>query len=434
MDGQFALPNTDLPAAPRSVAATGLNRPNLLRLVLKHCHLRGVETTADMAGALGLGFGVAADLMTEAKDQQLLEIRGSSGAGYSDFVYALTTKGREWAEAALRRNQYVGPAPVTLAAYRDQVARHKLRAGVVSPERLAGALEDLVLAPNLARRIGPAVNGGRSVLFYGAPGNGKTSVAERISAAYAGAVLLPHALEVDGEIIKVYDPMVHQAVAESVENQGFSGDVRADEFDGRWVACRRPIVMVGGELTLDALELKHSAHSGLHEAPLQMKANGGIFILDDLGRQRVAAKDLLNRWIIPMERGIDYLALNNGTTIEVPFNSLLIFSTNLEPARLMDPAFLRRIPYKIEMRPPTEAQYREALSQACERAGLVMTEDQTAYILREVQTTHRQPLAFYQVGFIAEQIVAAAGFAGREPVVSQEVVDDALLNLSAVPS
>ncbi len=436
MDGNLAIqPVAALPQAPRKIADTGLNQPNLLRLTLKHCHLRGVETAAELATSLGLGFGIASELMTEAKDKQLVEIRGSSGTGYSDFIYALTTKGRELADNALQRNQYVGPAPVTLADYCAQVARQRLRGETVTLEKLSENLADLVLPPQLARHIGPAVNGGRSMLFYGEPGNGKTSVAERISTTYAGAVQVPHAIEVDGQIIKVYDPMVHQPAMETDEKaQETANVVRADETDGRWLSCRRPIVMVGGELTMEALELTHSANSGLHEAPLQMKANGGIFILDDLGRQRVSAKDLLNRWIIPMERGIDYLALNVGTTIEVPFDSLLIFSTNLEPARLMDPAFLRRIPYKIEMRPPSDEQYREALSQVCQRAGLTMSAEQVDYVLREVRTTHRQPLAFYQVGFIVEQIVAAATFEGKAPEVRQDLLDDALQNLSALPS
>ena len=432
MDGKLVVDSAPKgPRAPRKVEDTGLNRPNLLRLALKHCHLRGIESGADLATGLGLGFALASDLLTEAKDKQLVEIRGAAGGGYGDFVYALTTKGREWAEDALRRSQYVGPAPVTLADYRGQVARQRIRGEAVTPQGLAANLADLVLSPNLARRIGPALNGRRSILFYGAPGNGKTSVAERISAAYSGAVHLPHAIEVDGQIIKVFDPMVHHPLAEDPTPDN---GALVDDNDGRWVACRRPIVMVGGELTMEGLELKHSPTSGLHEAPLQLKANGGIFILDDLGRQRVDAKDLLNRWIIPMERGIDYLSLNIGTTIEVPFDSLLIFSTNLEPARLMDPAFLRRIPYKIEMRPPSEDQYREAFAKACAAADLTMTPEQVDYVLHEVQTTHAQPLAFYQVGFIVQQILAAAAFEGHEPEVRQDLLDDALQNLSALPS
>lgn len=434
MDGNLVVKRQTRPRAPRKIEDTGLNRPNLLRLALKHCQLRGVETGADLAAGLGLGFAIASDLLTEAKDKQLVEIRGASGGGYGDFVYALTTKGREWADNALQRNQYVGPAPVTLPDYCAQVDRQKTRGEPVTPADLAANLADLVLSDNLARRIGPALNGGRSILFYGAPGNGKTSVAERISATYAGAVYLPHAIEVDGQIIKVFDPMVHQPLGEADEPAPADNGALVDDNDGRWVACRRPIVMVGGELTMEALELKYSASSGLHEAPLQLKANGGIFILDDLGRQRVDAKDLLNRWIIPMERSIDFLSLNSGTAIEVPFDSLLIFSTNLEPSRLMDPAFLRRIPYKIEMRPPSEDQYREAFAKECARVELAMAADQIDYILREVQTTHAQPLAFYQVAFIVRQILAAATFEGHEPEVRQDLLDDALQNLSALPS
>ena len=431
MDGNLIV--SQAPRAPRKLQDTRLNRPNLLRLALKHCHLRGIESGADLAAGLGLRFAIANELLNEAKDKQLVEIRGAAGGGYGDFVYALTTKGREWADDAAQRNQYVGPAPVTLADYCAQVERQRIQGDTATPENLATNLADLVLSGNLTRRIGPALNAGRSILFYGAPGNGKTSVAERISTTFAGAVYLPYAIEVDGQIIKVFDPMVHHPVAVD-DTPAPSNGALVDDNDGRWVACRRPIVTVGGELTMDALELKHSPSSGLHEAPLQLKANGGIFILDDLGRQRVDAKDLLNRWIIPMERGIDYLTLNIGTTIEVPFDSLLIFSTNLEPARLMDPAFLRRIPYKIEMRPPTEDQYREAFGAACTVADLAITDDHLDYILREVQTTHAQPLAFYQVGFIVEQILAAAAFEGHAPEVRQDLLDDALQNLSALPS
>ncbi len=434
MDGTFAgTPATKAPLGARTVDDTGLNRPNLLRLALKHMHVRGVETGADLASGMGLILGVVAELLNEAKDKSLVEIKGASGNGYSDFVYALTGKGREWAEVALQRSQYIGPAPVTLEAYRTQVGRQRSRADLVTPDVVADSLSDLVLPPELARRIGPAVNSGKSILFYGDPGNGKTSVAERIARTLGGVVYLPHAIEVDGQIIKLYDPVVHRP-ADAVDLPASAAtDIRVDASDGRWVACRRPVVMVGGELTLDSLELRYSPSSGLHEAPLQVKANGGVFILDDLGRQRASAKDILNRWIVPMEQGVDYLALESGTTIDVPFDSLLIFSTNLEPSKLMDPAFLRRIPYKVEMRQPTEAEYRQAMAVASEIAGVTMDESQIDYVVAQVQTTHQQPLAFYQARFIAQQLVAASAFAGETPVATRDRLDDALHNLSALP-
>ena len=434
MDGTFAgSAQVTAPQGARTVEDTGINRPNLLRLALKHLHVRGVETGAELAEGMGLILGVVSELLGEAKDKSLVEIRGANGTGYSDFVYALTAKGREWAEVALQRSQYIGHAPVTLDAYRNQVASQRSRADLVTPEIVADSLSDLVLPPELARRIGPAINSGKSILFYGDPGNGKTSVAERIARTLGGVVYLPYAIEVDGQIIKLYDPVVHRPADLADRPASAASDIRVDAADGRWVACRRPVVMVGGELTLENLEITYSASSGVHEAPLQVKANGGVFILDDLGRQRASAKDLLNRWIVPMEQGIDYLSLESGTTIDVPFDSLLIFSTNLEPSKLMDPAFLRRIPYKVEMRAPTEAEYRQALSVASEVAGLTMDESQIDYVVREVQTTHQQPLAFYQARFIAQQLVAASAFAGEAPAATQDRLDDALHNLSALP-
>lgn len=422
------------PPGRTSLAELGINRNNLKKLVLKIFYLRGCETAKELSDIARIHIGAAKELLEESKRQGLVEILGSMDQeDYQDFRYALTGKGREWAADALNQNQYVGPAPVSLADYYDQIERQSVVNVAIDQAALREQFAHLVVPEGLELQLGPAVNSARSILLYGAPGNGKTTIAEAISGAFGGHVHIPHALEVEGEIIKIFDPIYHREIEDpSPTGVNARGEVIRPEFtDRRWISCSRPIITVGGELTLEMLDLHYSPVARFYEAPLHMKSNGGIFIIDDLGRQLVNPKDLLNRWIVPMDKKIDYMSLRNGATFTLPFDNLLIFSTNLAPADLMDPAFLRRIPYKVEMTYPTEQQFRDAFVPLCRKYGLEANEDVISFAIDELQNTYDQPLCFYQPKFILDQIMAASKFEGTAPVLDRRLVAQAIENISA---
>lgn len=416
------------PKCPTSIAATKLNETNLIKLALKAMFVRGIESPRDIAEMTALHIGVCKEIMEFARDQGLLEVLGSDDVGgYSSFRYGLTAAGREAAGGALMQNQYIGPAPVTLDEYREQVDRQSVLNAGMDRETLTEKLSHLVLPPTMGRSLGPAINSGRSLLLYGAPGNGKTSIAEAVANALPGSVKIPNCIEVDGEIIKVFDPIIHKEI---VANGGEKAH-RWEFTDRRWRECRRPVVIVGGELTLDMLDLSYSMTSKFYEAPLQMKANGGTFLIDDLGRQLVNPKDLLNRWIMPMERRIDFMVLNNGGSFSVPFDNLLIFSTNLEPADLMDPAFLRRIPYKVEVLEPTDDEFKTVFFAMCRKYGLPEDDTVADAVIKEIRAKCPGGIGFYQPKFILDQVVAACKFDGQEAALDRDFLSAAIDNISA---
>ncbi|MEE9250166.1 MAG: AAA family ATPase, partial [Alphaproteobacteria bacterium] len=352
----------DRPPPPRSIAKTGLGLNNLISLLLKTMYVRGLETSSQLADALKLNSAIINSLMDEIKDRALIENLGLAGdSRHSEFRYALLGKGREWAIEALGLSQYIGPAPVILEDYYRQIGRQRIRREEIDRETLLKGLEGLVVPEKLVRRLGPAINAERSLLLYGPPGNGKTTIAEVIGGIFKQIIHIPYCLDVDGTIIKVFDTTLHKAVddvSHPEQTLSSSAGLRIDDIDRRWVACARPVVITGGELTLEMLDLSFNPHARYYEAPLHVKAIGGTFIIDDLGRQLVRPEDLLNRWITPMEKRVDYLTLNTGKTFSIPFDELLIFSTNLLPEDIMDPAFLRRIPYKVELAAPSIENYR----------------------------------------------------------------------------
>ena len=422
------------PPGRNALAELGLNPNNLKKLALKILYLRGCDTARELSDISRLHIAVAKELLEEAKLQGLVEILGSADhQDYQDFRYSLTSKGREWAADALNQSQYVGPVPVPLSEYCEQIERQSVANVDIDRAALRDQFSHLVVPDGLETRLGPAVNSAQSILLYGAPGNGKTTIAEAISRAFGGHVHIPYALEVEGEIIKIFDPIYHRELRDQSSAVVAPRDnAKRPEFtDRRWVLCSRPIITVGGELTLEMLDLHYSPVTRFYEAPLHMKSNGGIFIVDDLGRQLVNPKDLLNRWIVPMDKKIDYMSLKNGSTFTLPFDNLLIFSTNLAPSELMDAAFLRRIPYKVEMTYPTERQFRDAFVPLCQKYGVEASDEAISFAIREIQVTHEQPLCFYQPKFILEQVVAASKFEGVEPELSRDMVAKAIENISA---
>jgi len=347
--------------------SAGLPESFLTELVLRHLSRRGELRLATIAHLLGIGGAATDALLGKMRVLQLVEVprRGSLDG---DVSYALTDTGHRQARLAMEKCQYVGPAPVTLTEYVAQVRSQEREAAFVRVADLRTALDDLVIDAALLPALGGALNSGKAMYLYGESGSGKTYLAEHLVKTLHGAIRVPHAIYVEGEVIQFYDPTVHRALSEGATNG--RGLAIEGESDGRWVRVQRPVVVSGGELTLAMLDLQYDPHTRVHVAPPQMKANNGIFVVDDLGRQRVAPRELMNRWIVPLDRKVDYLGLHSGIKFECPFDLKVVFSSNLSPEQLVDPAFARRLGYKIHVPELAPEHYREVVAQACARSGV----------------------------------------------------------------
>jgi predicted ATPase with chaperone activity len=416
-----------VPPEPRSIEDTGLSPTFLSDLVLKILYIRGVALGVEIADVLCLPFsGVVDQLLEFLKREQLCEIKGASaGLGQSTYEYMITAKGITRAREVADRGQYVGPAPVPLHKYSEGIRRQPMLTSSIHESAIRQAVAHLVIDDDTLDRIGPAVNSGRSIFLYGAPGNGKTALAESIGRVVLGAEMyLPYAVEVGGMIIKVFDEVNHQRLPDPKTGMGdsISGRVR---YDRRWVRVKRPVITTGGELTLETLDLVWDDVSKYYEAPFQMKSNGGMFLIDDFGRQQVRPRDLLNRWVVPLEKRYDYLTLHTGQKIEVPFEVLIVFSTNLEPRDLVDEAFLRRIRHKIEIGDPSFDTYREIFRMECDRRRISFEEDPLAYLLREHYIKPNRPLRGCQPRDLLDEIVDIARYKNVAPTLSKEMIDKA---------
>lgn len=421
------------PPEPQSVEATGLGIGFLAELVLKHVYFGGMLTGQQFADALHLPFlNVIDKVLAFLKDEEYVDIIGAQGGFYERaFQYVITPKGRAKAHEAVDRSQYAGPAPVPVAAYLAAVARQTLGNMVIDQATISKAFDGLVINTRMLDQIGPAANSARSLFLYGPPGNGKTTIAEGISRILQGHVLIPYAIEVDGQIIKLYDPLNHTAIKQdeviappTLLPPGLSdpADTRPDQ---RWLVCKRPVVVVGGELILQQLELIFDPIAKVYEAPYQMKPNGGLFLIDDFGRQQCRPQDLLNRWIVPLERKIDYLALQTGKKLEVPFDVLIVFSTNLDPKQLVDDAFLRRIRHKIEVPNPTINEFRDIFRLVCKHKNIPYSDDGLRYLLQEHYRKVNRELRCCHPRDLCDQIMDEAKYRGIPPQMSKELMDRA---------
>jgi hypothetical protein len=386
-----AQPPAVVPAAPRTLADTGLDMGFLVELAAKSIFLRGAARLLDLVQQLRLPAAPLEELMAFMRAERVVELL-RRGPTQGDVSYALTEGGRQRAAEYLRRCHYVGAAPVTLDAYVDQVRRQSVGKMKVASATLDAAFEGLVVSPTLRERLGAALNSGRPMFLYGPAGSGKTFLAQSLSRMMFGTVAVPHAIVVDGEVIKVFDPKVHRPVEASARAPTIDASGRCDE---RWVACRRPTVVTGGELRLEMLDLQLDRSSGYYQAPAHVKANNGLFIVDDLGRQLVTPEQLMNRWIVPMDRRQDFLALHTGTTFEIPFDVVLVFATNLEPEKVADEAFLRRIGYKIHVGPVEEGDYLEILQRVCAEFQVSCDQEGVDALLARHRRLERPLLACY---------------------------------------
>jgi len=418
-----------IPAEPADIAATGVDEADLVGLLMKLIYSARLQSVRQYMEAIKLPYHIVSELVRMAVDRQLLHTLGTRHSeNPSDLSYALTEEGRRWTVDALERLRYYGPAPVPIEEFTEQINRQKLTSEIVTMSRLRIAVGELQMEESLLEQAGPALNSGRAILLYGPPGNGKTTVALRFAEVFHDVLFIPYAVEVEGQIIRVFDPSVHTEVTSAPEGDEFTF-VRQDEYDRRWVPCRRPFVITGGELTLEMLDLRYDQTGHYYEAPLHMKALGGCFLIDDFGRQLVSPANLLNRWIVPLESRVDYLKLHTGKSFSIPFEEMVIFSTNLEPEQLMDPAFLRRLPYKIEVGPPSLDRYRRIFEQECKRHGMTLPEDVFAAIVYKLKKEKGLDFAAYQPKFIVEQVVATCRFLGEQPHFEPRFIDYAMDNL-----
>jgi hypothetical protein len=388
--------------APQAIGDTGISRPLLEELALKVLFLHGEMSLADLAARVCLSLPVVEELFQSFRREQLCEVKGMVRGTH--FISA-SAAGKERAAASFAFDHYAGAAPVSLGDYTARVRARSLQVATVGPEDLERALEKMVLDDDLFRRLGTAIVSGKSVFLYGPAGTGKTTLACSIPAIYEDFVLIPHALEVSGQIIAVFDPGVHQIVRGPIP----------DDWDRRWVLCRRPRVMAGGELSSEMLDLQFHTNGRFLTAPLQLKANNGVLVLDDFGRQRMRPEELLNRWMTPLDRRVDFLTLPGGKKFEVPFDVLVVFSTNIDPRTLADDAFLRRIPNKIHMNYATPRQFAEIFQRECAKRMLLCEHDLAQYAVEFITNEMKQPLSHCYAGDIVNQICWSAKYLGVEP-------------------
>jgi predicted ATPase with chaperone activity len=406
--GTVQVPAEGLLPEPQTLAECGLRLDLVVQMVLKQLHFAGELTGIALADRLGLVFPIIEPAIDQLKSQTLCEIVGGTNLGPPSYRYRITHLGRERAGLLLESNKYAGVAPVPVDQYRRFMEAYKASHPVrVTRKEVREAFRHLVLSDRVLDQIGPAVNGEHSLFCYGPPGNGKTVISQAIRNLMVDDFWVPSALEVDGSIIQVFDPVNHDPLTEADTSLLLDRPARQDP---RWVRCRRPLVTVGGELTLDALELSFNPVSGYYRAPVQLLANGGVLVIDDFGRQRESPHALLNRWIAPLESRVDYLLLQSGQKVDLPFHVLVVFATNLKPAELVDEAFLRRIHYKVLAESPTPDDYRQIFENYCRSKEVPYDPSMVDYLLTQVYPARNIPLRGCHPRDLIDQALALARY------------------------
>jgi predicted ATPase with chaperone activity len=408
------------PQQPAATKDTGLSEALIEDLILKFLSGIGSESGRAIADNVCLPLAILEDRFIALRQRQEIAPTGSAMLG--DHIYRLTDTGRDRAHRALRECAYVGPAPVPLDDYISSVHAQTLSSERPRKQQLERAFSDIHVEPEMLARLGPAINAGKGMFVYGPPGNGKTTIAQRITRCFGQSILIPHTIVEGGKIIKMFDAACHRAV------QTKSDSIFRSEFDRRWIRIERPTVVVGGELTMDSLELKHDPVSNVSEASLQLKSNCGCLLIDDFGRQRINPSELLNRWIIPLENRIDYLTLSNGRKIEVPFEQLIIFSTNLEPTDLADDAFLRRIPFKVELGNPSPEEFHLLFQVFAKKLQIECPPAMVDYLIRTHYQSCGRPLRRCQARDLLEQVKYYCDYNELPFEVNEGYLDHAVQN------
>lgn len=413
--------------APHTLEETGLSFFFVLELIAKILYRGGQLKLSELANRIHLPISVLEPILAFMRNERLCEISHRSDSEAS-IIYNLTDLGKLRANDYLARCQYAGAAPVPLQAYVAQIKAQSLAGQAITRAMIKQAFDGIVIKQHTLDVFGAAINSGRAIFVHGPAGSGKTFVAEHLAHALSGEVFIPHAVLVDNEIIQAYDPLMHEA---SVADTVVEFRLERQRRDDRWVLCKRPIVLTGGELTLSMLDLDFDESSRFYSLPPQMKANNGLLIIDDLGRQLVKARDLMNRWIVPLDRHLDYLTLHNGKKFMMPFDVIVVFSTNLKPADLADEAFLRRLGYKIHLGPLDEDDYRAIFKQVCEEFGIAYSEQSLHYLLHHHHYREGRPLLACAPRDILRQVLDVAKYDGVRPELTEEMLDWAWHNYYA---
>ncbi|SFD77895.1 P-loop NTPase family protein [Roseivivax sediminis] len=420
--------NVLAPPPPKRLDEMQLPLVMMRDIVLKTMFRKNTGTVSELATAICLPVPIAQELVDLARSQLLLEAMGTMSAGAGgEMGYQLTESGRARAGDALSQSEYYGAMPVPLAVYREQVERQSIRNLQITRDQLTEAMGHLILPPTLLGDLGPAVSAGRSILMYGPPGNGKSSISGGIRDAMGDKIYVPRALEYAGQVITVYDPIVHTAAEEQQEDS--TQLRRRIRFDTRYVLCQRPTVITGGELSLDMLDLVYNPTARTYQAPLQLKSTGGIFIVDDLGRQAEPPQKLVNRWIVPLEESKDILALQSGEKFEVPFDTLVIFSTNFHPNEIFDQAALRRIFFKIKIDGPDQENFLKIFALVARKKKMQLCEKSLVHLLKSKYPQIDNVYANYQPVFLIDQMLAVCDFEGLPYKMTPELIDRAWSNM-----
>jgi predicted ATPase with chaperone activity len=408
------------PPAPATLEEAGLSLDLIIQLTLKILHFTGELSGVELAQRMGLRFSVIDPALTLVKAQHQVEIVGGAMIGGPSYRYRITDAGRVRAQLFLETSHYVGAAPVPLAQYRRYMTEFKKHApSTATRERVRQAFAHLVISDRVMDQLGPAINAGHSMFVYGPPGNGKTVISQAIQKLLDGDIHIPHAIEVEGAIIRLFDPVSHDEIPSDGFSQGLD---KGADFDRRWVRCRRPLVMVGGELTLESLELSYNSTAGFYKAPVQATANGGVLVIDDFGRQRVAPRDLLNRWIVPLESRVDFLTLQSGQKFDLPFMTLVAFATNIRPQELVDEAFLRRIHYKVLCESPSQEDYIVIFRNYCMTKGVAFDRSLVEDLLENYYKPRDLSLRGCHPRDLIDQSLSLAEYLGKPPELTGELL------------